>query len=688
MSEELNIISPAALVDINKNEVNQLVNQIVDKSKNNMEEICELTLECTTLLSSSESRTKVLENQGVFKRLIGNITGNNRKLQNAILQDNTNALYAAQGIINRVMLECTNNRRLFVAINNKLNDLYTELKEDQNDVTAIVMKNRQAFVKFYEKWEEENSTQNERIDKIEKIEKRYCRKCNRELFDWQRVCPYCGDVHSLKTDGLSEETKQILNEISKVMKDQTFSEEIVWDLTARKIERKLRRVRKLARIGKIPGYTKELDQDIRNLMNKCKDAEFQIAVVGVMKAGKSFLMNALIGVEVASVEVNPETAALTKFRSADGYYVNIKFHNKNQWTNLKKSAKYSKKTGKDSLISRLNDPVIIKMEKEWVNHEDLSVKCTNLKEVQETVKKYTSSRTREHLFVSEVEVGIDKSIFNMPKEVVFVDTPGLKDPVKYRSDITKKYIKKADAVLVALKPGPFTAEGLEIVTTVLDCTDTRKAYIVGTQKDLNSEEECEKYVSNWIEHLVNAKRYRSKRQVINRVILTSAKMELLINKWNSLSEEEKEDSNFFNDDDYNDLQSFAGKVLKKRKFYLFDISNEDMKEVSTATGISLLKNKLEMNLIANYRKLKLDDIEKMYIRCEKKLISLGENALEQQENSIALAEAGTEALQERINCMLIEKDQLVQEGTDLKNEAQMLENVIKNKIKSLEIKGI
>lgn len=323
MSEELNIISPAALVDINKNEVNQLVNQIVDKSKNNMEEICELTLECTTLLSSSESRTKVLENQGVFKRLIGNITGNNRKLQNAILQDNTNALYAAQGIINRVMLECTNNRRLFVAINNKLNDLYTELKEDQNDVTAIVMKNRQAFVKFYEKWEEENSTQNERIDKIEKIEKRYCRKCNRELFDWQRVCPYCGDVHSLKTDGLSEETKQILNEISKVMKDQTFSEEIVWDLTARKIERKLRRVRKLARIGKIPGYTKELDQDIRNLMNKCKDAEFQIAVVGVMKAGKSFLMNALIGVEVASVEVNPETAALTKFRSADGYYVRI-----------------------------------------------------------------------------------------------------------------------------------------------------------------------------------------------------------------------------------------------------------------------------------------------------------------------------------------------------------------------------
>ena len=69
-----------------------------------MEEICELTLECTTLLSSAESRSTALSNQGVFRRLIGSITGKNRKLQNAILQDNTNALYAAQGVINRVML--------------------------------------------------------------------------------------------------------------------------------------------------------------------------------------------------------------------------------------------------------------------------------------------------------------------------------------------------------------------------------------------------------------------------------------------------------------------------------------------------------------------------------------------------------------------------------------------------------
>ena len=65
------------------------------------------------------------------------------------------------------------------------------------------------------------------------------------------------------------------------------------------------------------------------------------------------------------------------------------------------------------------------MESEWVNHGDLKIECKNLEDLQGVVKKYTSSRAIEHIFVSEVEVGVDRNLFNMPKEVVFVDTPGL-----------------------------------------------------------------------------------------------------------------------------------------------------------------------------------------------------------------------------------------------------------------------
>ena len=686
MAEELSIISSNLLTNVSESEVNELINQMVEKSKNNMEEICELTLECTTLLSSAESRSTALSNQGVFKRLIGRITSKNQKLQNAILQDNTNALYAAQGVINRVMLECTNNRKLLLAVNDRISDLYLELKENQNDIAAAVLMTRQAIVAFYKKYQEEIIAQDKRISRVEEYAKTNCPKCQSELLSWQRICPYCGYIHPLKTDEASENTLDTLKQISQIVKDNSFSEDIVWDLTAKKTERVLRKVKTLACLGKIPGYTDEISSDVENLINKCKDAEFQIAVVGVMKAGKSFLMNALIGAEIASVEVNPETAALTKFRSANGYYVIVKFHNRVQWEKLKESAKNSKKTGKDSLVSRLMNPATVKMESEWVNHDDLHIECRDLAELQEIVKKYTSSQASEHLFVSEVEVGVDRSIFNMPKEVVFVDTPGLKDPVKYRSNITKKYIKKADAVLIALKPGPFTAEGLEIVTTVLDCTDTDKAYIVGTQKDLNSDVECEKYVSNWVEHLVDAKRYSDKRKVMNRIILTTAKMDLLANKWMLLSDKEKENESCFSYDDFNDLQSYAGKTIKRRGFNLMQMSQDDFKAISDSTGIPTLRSKLETSLIANYRKLNIEDIVKSYTICRKQIVAMSQNAIQQQETAIELAMAGAEALKKRIDSMAAEKDELLKENKDLKKAVERLENSIKSRIRDLERK--
>lgn len=71
MADNLSIVSSDLLTDVSEKEVNALIEQMIEKSKNNMEEICELTLECTTLLSSAESRTTVLEEQSTFSRLLG-----------------------------------------------------------------------------------------------------------------------------------------------------------------------------------------------------------------------------------------------------------------------------------------------------------------------------------------------------------------------------------------------------------------------------------------------------------------------------------------------------------------------------------------------------------------------------------------------------------------------------------------
>lgn len=167
MAEELSIISSSMLTDVSEMEVNALIEKIVDSSKNNMDEICELTLECTTLLSSAESRSTALSDQGVFKRLIGNFTGKNQKLRDSILKDQTNALYAAQGVINRVMAECNKNQKLMLAVNDRVSDVYLELKENQNEVAAGVLMMRKAIVAFYKQYKEKLLEQETRISKVE-----------------------------------------------------------------------------------------------------------------------------------------------------------------------------------------------------------------------------------------------------------------------------------------------------------------------------------------------------------------------------------------------------------------------------------------------------------------------------------------------------------------------------------------
>lgn len=489
---------------------------------------------------------------------------------------------------------------------------------------------------------------------------------------------------------MSEETRKILGELSKIINSEDDFEDIAWSVVARKKARVMRKVKLMAELGKIPGFTDELVKDIDSLINKCKSEEFQIAIVGVMKAGKSFLMNALMGEEIASVEVNPETAALTKFRSTTGYYVKIRFQTEKEWSKLKNSALKSKNIGKDSLRYMIEQPEIAGLEKKWVNHKDLYITCSNVAELRRNVKKYTSSRDYDHLFVAEVEVGVDASIFNMPKEVVFVDTPGLKDPVKYRSDITRAYIKKADAVLIAVPTAALTAEGNEIITTVLDCTDTKKAYIVATQKDLkDTEEDCEKVVSLWVKKLVGARRYENNRSARSRIILTSAKMDLLLDKWVSLGEDQRNNPDAFSDNDYSALESFVKRTLKNRRYKIEELPYDqgNVAKVKQNAGIELLRKKLEDTLITKHRELKIAGIESDFVRCKERVKEISQSAVNKQLQAISLAESGAEELKRQLDEALAEKQKMESANQEIRNAAEQLEKEIMCVITDLERKG-
>lgn len=692
MADELSIISSSMLTDVSENEIDSLINKIVSETKENMEEICSLTLDCTALLSSAFNRSTALSEQSVFGRWVGNITGKNNRLRDAIIKDQANALYAAQGIINRIMAECSNNRALMLAINDRVNDIYLELKNDHNELAEGVLNVRKAIVTFYQQYREEHTEHEERISSIEQLAKERCPKCNNEIGVWQRVCPYCGEIHPLKVDNLSDEAMKVVRELSKAVSFDEGFEDILWDAVARKKARVIAKVKKIAKLGRLPGFTSEIERDINDLINKCRGEDFQIAIVGVMKAGKSVLMNALIGEEIASVDVNPETSALTKFKSASGYYLKIRWQNEEEWAKLQNSALKSnndREDSDDSLRSILKGRSIADLKKRWIGHDETFIPCKSIDELRSEVKKYTSSGDTRHLFVAEVEVGVDSSIFNMPKEVVFVDTPGLLDPVTYRSDITKAYIKRADAVLIAVPTEALNGPAYEIITTVLDLTSAEKTYIVATKKDIRSKkDECDRIISLWVKQLLKAQRYKNERSVRNRITLTSAKMHLLLNKFIDLSADQRADEEFFSERDYIDLERFV-RILLGKRYDLMELPGAETKveEVIQDAGIEILRKKLQKELIDKHRELKLARIQSDFVLLAKRIKDICKDVIRERSQNISHARKGADELKRRLSAAKRERQEQELSNRAIRKAVDELNKEINKIVDALKRKG-
>lgn len=491
----------------------------------------------------------------------------------------------------------------------------------------------------------------------------YCPQCGRDMEKAQIVCPVCGRVHQIKVRTMNQETKDKLFQISHLVSRDHADYNICWSLEARKTARIVEQTKELAAASGMPGITEALKNDLESLLAHCRDAGFQIAIVGVMKAGKSMLMNALMGTEIASVDINPETASLTKFHSADHFSVKIHFHNKEEWEKLSDSAK---KSASSSLSKLLSAPEVKKLSQKWLDHAPVEKRCETREELRRQVLHWTSARSYDHLFASEVEVGIDRTVFDMPDEVIFVDTPGLHDPVQYRSDITRDYIKKANAVLIAVPARALTAEGLETITTVLDYIGSKKdkAYIVATQKDRNSNRECERVIQGWVEHLVDAKRYQNEAEARKHIVVTSAKMHLLVEKFTQLDEEtlaaeiaqmesgEAEATAHFEMTDFSDLEAYAKNTLRRMLRYdVFSLREkpEDAKALIEDSGIPALRDCLSKNLLSQYKELKMYDIRDEYIRCRSELEQILKKVKKTNQEMLASARNGADDLKKKLD---------------------------------------
>jgi hypothetical protein len=150
---------------------------------------------------------------------------------------------------------------------------------------------------------------------------------------------------------------------------------------------------------------------------------------------------------------------------------------------------------------------------------------------------YTSSRSPRHYFVKEVVVGLNN--INLPQNIVLVDTPGLNDIVSYRSNITKQYIERANAVIVCINAENFDTNALQTLYGVFGNVGSHveKVITLGTKIDIfhTPLESWEKHKANWIKYLSSADCYGSIELAKQNIMHVSAKPCVLLHKYNELS---------------------------------------------------------------------------------------------------------------------------------------------------------
>lgn len=335
-----------------------------------------------------------------------------------------------------------------------------------------------------------------------------CPKCGRDTE--LSFCPSCGkiikyptfisDNDKLKQD-LDDYVKNLVSVAQSCKKEiyELVSNGKLADAAFRQYYEHVAYLQSLCSQPEIASY---FDKDgaslfdiMRGFANKCARNECQIAVVGTVKAGKSMFLNAILGKEIASSYPTPETASLTKFRySEKGDYVKITYYTPKEWEELWESVQKAKdrllaRDNKEDFITTYIDLGAEHIKDEYLGKVPEVFDNLSFDELKRTVERYTSAKHPEHFFAKEVEVGLSE--FNVPKNVVFVDTPGLNDQVEFRSNITRKYISSANVVLLCIKADGATITASELNDIATLFSEMRYAkdriYIFGTQYDLRDD---------------------------------------------------------------------------------------------------------------------------------------------------------------------------------------------------------
>lgn len=462
-------------------------------------------------------------------------------------------------------------------------------------------------------------------------------------------CAKCGSF--LQRDNLTDKAvvkipEQKMARIIENLKHVPHTK-ISWDHMADKYVTKVEQYKALYGLEDIAeDRQRDVVEKMDNFLQLCTTADFQIAFVGTIKTGKSTLINALLGKEYASMAVTPETAALTKFRSSEKDFVKVTFYNQEEWKQL-----WSTVTSAASTFTQEYEELQAdKYKDQWIGHEVITRYVTN-DGIKPELKKWSSSQCPEHYFVKEIEVGISNLDKAFPQHVVFVDTPGLSDPVPYRSEITKNYIKQANAVLVCVDAQKMYKEEKETIASVFDFSykNKNKVHIVATHWDQlnNPEEDWQQQYEYLIKQLSGKAFFDDAKIARENILYSAAYIYNLCLDYDTLDNREKRTLRHFAEN-YEDTDHIDPSDLPACLPFIME-----------KTNILAVHRIIQEHLIRNYKVMLSEEIAARFVEIELHLKRTVREAKAQSEELVNTATADVDARIKKVetqkqNCTDIE----------------------------------
>lgn len=234
----------------------------------------------------------------------------------------------------------------------------------------------------------------------------------------------------------------------------------------------------------VPLLNEKLDAMLLRLQNQ----RFSIGITGVMNAGKSTMLNALLGQEVLGTSVVPETANLTLIKYAKEPYAVVNFWNAKEWHKIEEGAKSLKSLeafvaeSKAHFGTQFSTWITPQGESQTIAVNDLAL--------------YTSAKHSDKKcnLVKSVELYTDLKF--VQDGVQIVDTPGLDDPVVQREEITLEYLSECDLMIHLMNAAQAaTQKDVDFIIDALLYRHVAQLLIVITRIDAIKEKELEEVIN-------------------------------------------------------------------------------------------------------------------------------------------------------------------------------------------------